>query len=424
MAVAPRASRVRFLRALRSRPFALLWSGQTISSLGDGAFQTALAWQVLVLTGSGAAMGAVLIARGIPMLVFLLIGGVAADRLPRRLVMLASDAGRAAAVFAIALLGSLHLLQLWHLVALGLAFGVVDGFFMPAYQSITPGLVEVDELPSANGLTGLSRQMSMLVGPIIGAGLVAAVNPAAAFAFDGLTFVASAFLLLAMPARRRHKAAANPAGESGLRGARGVLADMREGFRYILGSSWLWATIAIASIGNVAWAGTSVIALPKLIHDVYHQGVGLFGLLTTMVGLGSIVAMLLAAQVKRLRHRGPLAYAGIIASSIGLVVIGLPLPPAAFAVVAGGASFVIGAGLGLFTVIWETVLQEMVPQDKLGRVSSVDWLGSLALQPIGLGVAGVLTDRLGPAWVFLAGGGLNLALNLLGLAVRGIRELD
>ncbi|MGH2516633.1 MAG: MFS transporter, partial [Ktedonobacterales bacterium] len=150
MSVLSPVARVRFARALGSKPFAMLWAGQTISALGDGAYTTALAWQVLKLTGSATAMGAVLIARTVPMLIFLLVGGVAADRLPRRLVMLASDAGRGLSVLCVAALGWLGLLQLWHLVLLSLIFGFVSGFFMPAYQSIAPELVATENLPSAN----------------------------------------------------------------------------------------------------------------------------------------------------------------------------------------------------------------------------------------------------------------------------------
>src|SRR5712692_5513031 len=189
------ATRVRFVRALHSKPFALLWAGQTISNIGDAAYYTAMAWQVLLLTGSGTAMGIVLTAGMIPRLVFLLIGGVTADRLPRRLVMLWSDSSRAIVVLLIAILGWVHLLQFWHLAILSLLFGIVDGFFTPAYQSIPPQLVEKDDLTSANALNELSGHLSWLVGPLIGATLVALVGSATAFAFDGLTFIVSALCL-------------------------------------------------------------------------------------------------------------------------------------------------------------------------------------------------------------------------------------
>jgi MFS family permease len=138
-----------FARALRSRSFALLWMGQTISVLGDAAFYPALAWQVLILTDSGTAMGIVAIAQMIPTLAFLLIGGTLADRVSRRLILLWSDGGRAVVVLLIAGPGWFHLLQFWHLVALAFLFGIVDSFFFPTMQAIPPQLVEKEQLTSS-----------------------------------------------------------------------------------------------------------------------------------------------------------------------------------------------------------------------------------------------------------------------------------
>lgn len=420
-------TRLRFARALRSGPFAWLWAGQTISALGDGAYTVALAWAVLALTGSATDMGIVLVARSVPMLLFLLLGGVAADRLPRRLVMIASDAGRAVAVLAIAALEWLGVLQLWHLIALAFVFGLVSSFFMPAYQSIAPELVEVEALPSANGLNGLSRQVGTLLGPLIGGALVAALGAQEAFAFDGLTFVVSALCLFAMrmpePVRAARSTRQTTLGTSRRRGVRGLGDDLREGLSYILGSSWLWVTILIASVLNLAISGALVVALPKLVADVYHAGATLFGALATLSGVGAILATLVIGQARTLHHRGVLAYLGSAAASVALIAFGLPLPLAALPLVALGASFVEGFGISVFSVIWDTVLQELVPADKLGRVSSVDMLGSFCLQPVGLLLAGVLADRIGPAWVFAGAGAIGVALNLAGLCVRGIRRL-
>lgn len=445
------ASRARFARALRSRPFALLWLGQTISAIGDGAFFTALAWQVLLLTHSGAAMGVALVAETIPLVAFMLVGGVVADRLPRRLTLLWSDGGRAVVTLAVAGLGFAGLLQFWHLVALAAVFGLADAFFRPAYQSIPPQLVPAEDLPSANALTSFARNATTLIGPGIGAALVSLASPAGAFAFDGATFVFSAVCLVLM-GRIRERAdtvaptlALDGAGltptaeveapvvgvvgeaEARGRGLGGVLADIREGLAYVTGSTWLWVTIAIASLGNVAFAPLQV-ALPKLVHDTYHQGVWLLGAVLSASAVGSIVASLVMAQARRVRRRGLVAYGGLIVSSVALLCLGLPLGlPFGGALLPGAplaAGALLGAGFGVFEVIWVTVMQELVPADKLGRVTSVDWMGSLCLAPIGLGVVGALTDVIGPAQVFLLGGALNIGLTLVGLATRGVRELE
>ena len=420
MSISSLAQRVRFARALGSKPFALVWSGQTISALGDGVTLTALAWQVLVLTGSGAAMGAVLVAETTPRVIFLLLGGVVADRFSRRKVLIWSDTIRGVAVGGIAVLGWLNLLALWHLIVLGAVFGLASSFFIPAYQSIPPQLVAAEYLPSANALNGLSRQMSQLFGPALGAACVALTGTSAAFAIDALSFGVSAACLVAVQVPPLPQGAVDDARPRGLRG---MAADIREGLGYVLRSPWLWVTIVIASLGNVGWAPMQV-ALPRLIRDVYGQDVWLLGATGSAIAAGSVVTMLLIGQARRLRHRGILAYGGLLVSSGAVIVLGLPLPHDLAPAIAITASVFFGVGLSIFELIWVTSLQELVPPDKLGRVSSVDWVGSLALLPVGLALVGVLTDRIGPSWVFVAGGALTLLLELGALAVPGIRKLD
>ena len=228
------------------------------------------------------------------------------------------------------------------------------------------------------------------------------------------------------------------------RGLRGVLADIREGISYVTGSTFLWLTIALASLGNVAFAPLQV-ALPRLVHDTFHQGVWLLGAILTTVSIGSILATLVMGQFKRIRHRGIVSYVSLIISSAAVALFGVPLGMfgvgalhlGALGFSLGGASglsaeatlalvggAIMGAGLGIFEIIWVTTMQEIVPPDKLGRVSSVDWLGSLCLQPVGLVVVGALTDVIGPAGVFVAGGVFSALLTLLGLLSRNIRQLD
>src|SRR6266851_2085503 len=204
--MATSGKRLQFARALKSRPYAMIWIGQTISNLGDGIFNVALAWQILLMTHSGTAMGVVLIASMIPRLVFVLIGGVAADRLPRRLIILWSDGGRGVIVLLISILGFTGFLQFWHLIIESLIFGVVDGFFNPAIMAITPDLVEKDDLASANALGSMSSNLAQLVGPLVGAGLIALINPIGAFAVNALSFFISVAFLLSVRIPERHVA--------------------------------------------------------------------------------------------------------------------------------------------------------------------------------------------------------------------------
>jgi MFS family permease len=437
------ADRVRFARALRYQPFALLWAGQAISALGDGAFTVALAWSILILTGSATALAEVLIAQSVPRLIFLLVGGVVADRLPRRAILFWSDSTRAVAVLLIALLYWSHHIAFWQILGLSILFGIADAFFRPAYQAIPPQLVPADDLASANALNGLSQEVSTLVGPALGALLVALTNPAAAFALDSLTFVFSAGCLLAMRLPKGVEEAGTVAAGSSSEGfvpaipdsevsketprrsgaVVKMLAEIREGFAYLMSSSWLWVTTLLASVGNVGLASLPV-ALPKLVHNVYGEGVWLLGALFSASALGSMAASLIIGQLHKLRHRGIFAYVGLIVAFVALFVLGIPVPHALVVAVSLTAASLIGFGLGVFSVIYFTTLQELVPADKLGRVSSIDWIGSLALEPIGLAVIGILTDRWGPSPVFLVAGVINVTTALIGLSVGGIRKLD
>lgn len=234
--------RLHFARALRSRPFAMVWLGQTISNIGDGIFLIALAWQVLLMTHSGTAMGIVLIVSMVPRLIFVLIGGVAADRLSRRMIILWSDGGRGLVVLLISILGFLGLLQFWHLLVEGLIFGLVDGFFNPAIMAIIPDLAEKDDLPSANSLVSLSFNLAQLTGPMLGAALIALISPIGAFAANALSFFISVAFLLAVRIPERHVKQASgetiegEQKETPARGFRGVLADVQEGLVYVRNS--------------------------------------------------------------------------------------------------------------------------------------------------------------------------------------------
>jgi DHA3 family macrolide efflux protein-like MFS transporter len=218
------------LRALRGRPFALLWSGQTISVIGDRIFQVALAWWVLEETGSAVAMGAVFIFTTIPMLLFLLIGGVFVDRFPRLWLMLISDVTRGLTMGLMALLAFSGTLEIWHVYVFSLVSGFVEAFFSPAYRSALPELTPAEDLPSANSLTSLSRQLSSVLGPAAGAAIVMLGGTPLSFALDGASFFISAFCLVPIL-----KLATSPRREET---SESIFANLREGLRAVMASPW------------------------------------------------------------------------------------------------------------------------------------------------------------------------------------------
>jgi len=429
------ADRLQFARALRSRPFTLLWTGQTISVLGDAVFTIAITWEVLLLTGSATAMGLLLIAQWTPRVLFLIFGGVVADRVSRRLLMLWADAGRGCIVLLVSWLSWIHLLQFWHLIVLAPLFGIVSSFFDPAYQAIMPQLVEEEALPSANSLNTLSRNVGFLLGPMLSAGCITLFGIASAFAFDGLTFFLSALYLLALrlpsPSIVLRSQSITPGGPAGVNvtsedtspGVSSGVRDAREGLRYVLGSTWLWVSVLASSLASVGFAGSMWVSLPRLVRDVYGEGVWLIGAMATADAVGSIIAALTIGNARKLRRRGMIAYTSIIVAGLALVACALPLPRPVEPVVAIVASALVGSGVATFMIIWGTLQQEKVPNDILGRVSSITQLGIASTLPGGLVLAGILADHIGPAQVFAIGGILAVAPAAIALCIRDIRQL-
>ena len=424
--------RLHFARAFHSRPFTLLWAGQTISVLGDAVFTIAITWEVLLLTDSATAMSLILIAQWAPRILFLLLGGVIADRVSRRFLMLCADAGRGCIVMLVAWLSWTHLLQFWHLVALAPLFGIVSSFFDPAYQAIMPQMVETEALTSVNALNTLSRNVGFLLGPVPGAICAALFGIASAFAFDGLTYGISALCLLALrlPASTApsqvevpaHPAEANEARNHASQGIRGAMRDARDGLRYVFSVPWLWVTVLASPLVGAGFAGAMWVSLPRLVRDVYGAGVWLIGAVATADAVGSILAALAIGNASRPR-RGIVAYSAVLVGGCALIACALPLPRPVEPAIVIAASALVGAGLAIFTILWGTLQQEKVPNDKLGRVSSITQLGVASTLPGGLVLAGLLADHIGPAQVFALAGMLVVVPAAIGLCIRDIRQL-
>jgi MFS family permease len=369
-----------------------------------------LAWWVLEKTGSAAAMGTVLIFSFLPMLLFLLIGGVAVDRLPRGRVMLVSDVLRGAVVALVAALAFAQSLEIWHVYIASMAFGFVDAFFQPAYTAIVPEIIPNESLPSANSLTNLSRQVTGIAGPALGAAMVVLGGTPMAFALDALSFFISAACLLPIVGLSTRAAAASSS----------ALRDLREGLATVLGSPWLWVTIAIFALANVTLDGPIAVSLPFLVKDALGGDVGVLGLLYSMSSLGAIVGAVWLGRFHRIRRRGLITYGAGIVSGIAVLISGLPISIVGVSL----AMFVEGFCIATFGLIWTNTLQELVPRDRLGRVSSIDMLGSYVLLPIGYGMTGWVTDAIGAPMMFVLGGGIGAGLIALGLLHPAIRGLD
>jgi len=391
---------------LARRDFRLLFAARTASVLGNAVVPVAVAFAVLDLTGSATDLGIVLAARFVPQLVLLLVGGVLADRLPRQRVMVGADvaAGASQAIAAVLLLTGT--LELWQLVALEAVNGAAFAFFFPASTGLIPRTVTPALLQPANALLRLSSNGMTVLGAGLAGVIVAATGPGEALAIDSATFLVSAACCSLL----------RVSGEMTGPGRR-FLADLVAGWREFTRRRWLWSVVAQFSIVNAAHAGAFLVLGPVVAKDSLG-GAAAWGLIVAAEAAGFVVGGLLGL---RFRPRRPL-----LAGSIGVLLWAPPLALLALAAPPGviaAAAVVGGLGAETFGVQWDTSLQGHVPGAALSRVSSYDALGSLALMPLGLAVAGPLAAAVGTATAIWAAFALIVVATAAVLLVSEVRTL-
>ncbi len=393
--------------ALRHRDFALLWSGQSISLVGDGVYTVALALETLRIDNHPLALSLVLAARLLPTVLLLVAGGVIVDRVPRRLAMLASDSTRGVAVAVVAALVALGTLQIWELVVISAVFGAADALFYPAATAVTPEILPADLLLQGSALNHTSQTVSQaLIGPALGGLVVATLGYQWGFAIDAASFAVSAGCVIAMSSRPRPE----PSGHS-------PLADAREGLRYVRSQRWLWVSLVAAGLANFAAFSPLSVLVPLLVRNVLGQGPLALGLVLAAGGVGGGVTAIVVARFGAPRLRITSMWAGWAVSAAAIV--GLAFAPNVW--FAGAFAFVITGTLMYGNILWYPIMQEIVPPELLGRASSVDWLVSLSLSPLGVLVSGALAGVIGTRVTMLIGGCISLALCGV-LFVPGVRD--
>jgi predicted MFS family arabinose efflux permease len=391
------------LDVLRLREFRLVFGAALVSLFGDGMVPVALAFAVLDLTGSATDLGVVLAARTAALVGSLLIGGVVADRLSRRTVMIGADVVRLLAQGTIAVLLISGHATVLELVVSQAVLGAGTGFFNPASSGLIP-VVAGSGLQQANSLRGMAMAAGNIVGPAIAGVLVVASSPGVALLIDAGSYGTSALLLTRVASDVRD---ATP---------QRFLTELRDGFAEFRARTWVWATIAALSIANAAGVAFSVLGPVVAKHEL--GGPGAWALILAVVGIGSLIA---GTALLRVRPRRPL----LVAVLAGLVVpapvflLAVPAPLALIAVAALG----YGVGGMVFNALWETTLQQYIPADARSRVSAYDWFGSLALQSLGYVLIGPFAGAVGTATALYVCGGLDLVVVGLLLLLRDIRTL-
>ncbi len=403
---------------LRHHDFRLLWLAGLASVLGDRIVTVALALFVIDLTGDPTDLGLVLAAHTIPLVGFMLIGGVWADRLPRHRLMVVTDLIRFVLHAALALLIITGDVEIWQVVVIEALFGCAEAFFRPASTAVIPQTVPEHEVQEANALVAMSNNVCEFAGPALATALVLGVGAGEAFAVDAATFLVSAALLVRMSPRRREAAAgaelARPDGEE----PRSLRAQLEIGYREVRSRTWVWAVLiaacALVFAGLAPWY-----VLGPVVAEQNYGGTDVYGIVTAALGAGTIIGAIAGI---RWRPRHPMR--------LGLVLGALWCPMAvAYALgaplaVVLPAAVVGGFGFSLFDVWWLTALAERISPDRLSRVTSYDWMISLGLLPIGYLLAGPLADAVGAVEVLAAGSVVAMLAWLLALIPREVRELE
>jgi MFS family permease len=374
---------VKLLRPLRERDFALLWTGMTVSLLGDGIYLVAIAWQVYDLENDPVALSLVGLSFTGGMMAFLLTGGIVSDRVERRRVLIGADLVRTAVLLTIGLLSLADTLQVWHLVCLVVLFGAGEAFFGPAFGALVPDVVATEHLVQANSLDQLVRQASArLIGPAFGGFLVAAVGTGSAFLIDAGTFLFSAGCIWALKVRSL------PAVEA----ERSLRRELREGMRFVRDQAWLWSTLVAASLAILFFIGPLEVLLPYVVRNGLDAGPGSYGAIMAAAGVGAVLASLALSQ-RGLPERRYLTLMYIVWSVGTLPLVGYAIGSAVWQLMAFAVFF--GACITAGSVVWGTLMQARVPPELRGRVHSLDWFVSIGLAPLSFALTGPVSKAIG-----------------------------
>jgi MFS family permease len=394
------------LPVLRRRDFRLLFGAQAVSVLGDRMAPIALAFAVLEQDGSPSEVGLVLASRVLALVASLLIGGVVADRTSRRAVMVAADVVRLASQGALAALLIAGAPSIAVIVLLTAVSGAATGFFNPAATGLLPAVVEPAQLQQANGLRATAAAAGEIAGPLLAGVLVASVSPGWALAVDAATFGVSAALLVRLrpPARAR-------------RATVSFAADLRSGWDVFRARTWAWTFVAAVAFTNLLWGAWSV--LGPVVADDELGGAAAWGAVLATLGAGALAGGLLGIRAE---PRRPLVLAALMGLTLA-VPLALLAAAVPVALLAAGA-FVMGVGMMLSNSVWESTLQRRMPPESLSRVSSYDWFGSLAIQPIGLAIWGPVASLVGVAEALWLAAALVVATTLALVAVPDIRRVS
>ncbi|MGW6533162.1 MFS transporter [Streptomyces venezuelae] len=393
-------------------PNVLRWLGAyTTSMVGDGIYFVALSWAA-ARSGSAGQAGLVLAVGAVPRAVLMLGGGVVADRLGPRRVVIGSDAVRCAVLLAAALLLLVSSPGIWLLACLALVFGAVDALFLPSVGALPPRITAPDQLGRVQGMRGLAQRVATVVAAPLGGLAVALGGPSAAFAVGGALFVVSLVLLTAVRLRPL------PADDDARRGDPAVR-QLADGLRYIRGHRLLAPLTLVAAVTELGFAGPANIGL-VLLADRRGWGATGMGWIIAGFGVGAGLAALLLAVRGRIPRAGVVLSAGVVLGSVALAGIGFA-PSVAEATAAG---LCVGLCTGLGGALIAALMQTAADPAYLGRVTSVATLFTMGVAPLCYPVVGAAIGAWGVEPVYAVCAALSAAGGVIGLCSRTLRRAE
>lgn len=403
----------RVLAPFQIREYRLLIAAVSLSIFADGMFAVVLALQVIELDNNPVSLSIVMTCFGAALVAFVLVGGIAADRINQRTIIIGVETVNVIAASTVAVLGLIGALQVWHLAASAAALGTAAAFFFPAYSAILPRILPAEQLLAANGVEGVVRPVfQRAIGPAVAGVLVGATFPAVGSVVVAVLFGIGLTLLIAT----RPTAKTTVHEPEDLRAH--VLRDLRDGFVFMLRTPWLLWTLLFASIFVLVVLGPIEVLLPFMANDRFDDGARTYGFILAFFGMGSALGALAVSSGRLPRRYLTVMMTMWGVGSIPLVIVGFT---SSFTLMAA-ATFVVGVTDGAGMVIWGTLLQRRVPAEMLGRVSSLDFFVSLAFMPVSFAIVGPLSKVVSMQSIFLVAGIAPVVLAAVAMYAAKMRQ--
>jgi MFS family permease len=393
----------RRLPALRHSEFRLFWFGQMVSLTGTWVQSVAQQWLVLKLTGSAFKLGLVTTVQFIPLLLLSLVGGVIADRVTKRNLLLITQIVSCVLAIALGTLVRTGQVQFWHVLIFAAALGTVNAFYTPARQAFVPELVDKEAMLNAVAMNSAIFNGARVVGPAVGGVLVAAVGLSLNFYLNAASYIAVIIgLLLIRPRPPRADARAENMRE-----------NLKEGLVYIKGAPIVLTLLALVGMASLFAINFSIL-LPLFAEYILHIGSSGYGFLMASMGVGSLVGSLFLAFLTRQEYARRLVYVGAVTLTLAEIILGF----SRIVGVSVGLLIVIGLSQTLFTTTANTSILTLTPRRLQGRVMSVYSLMFLGMTPFGSFLMGWIAERFGAPAAMIAGGVVTLVFTVLVFAYR------